>query len=124
MIITTKITETTKKLKNFNGGYITYFKLLPKLMVQYKIIKNQLNFFQKIKLFTSIFFQILFKPLFFIFHTETIYNCKYELKNEKISNIVFNKYSKDYTIYLFRFIPIFSWIYTEPKDTDIQTILQ
>ena len=121
---TVTVTNSKRSLKNYNGGYLTYFKLLPIFKKQYKIIKNQMKVHQKLKMFVSLTLQFIFKPLLYIFHTVTFYDVEYVVNNGNKSDISFKKYSKDYTVYMFRIIPIFYWNYEEPTDKDIKKILE
>jgi hypothetical protein len=107
--------------RNYNGGYITYFKLLGQLFSkENRQVLSLLPFFNKIWFGISIFFQMIFKPLLWIFHTKTVYDGSYETVN---GNLYDHRIKKSKTFYFLRFLPFFHFSTTKLKDRDWETIL-
>lgn len=122
-MITQNYTKNTidNTYRQYNGGYITYFKLLIQLFSKesIKTIKS-LTFFQKIGFFIQIFFQFLFKPLLWVVQTKTFYTGSYEMIDDNISN---HNLKKKKIYFFLRFLPFFYYSTNKIKNKDWERIL-
>ena len=118
--MTQKVNSIRLKNRNYNGGYIAYFDLLSKFYKQYSTHKCMFKWYQKIWINISIHFQILFKPLLYIFHSYVTYEADIHYINGKLEDI--KKYEKKKIVYLFRFLPIFMYVSNTPSKKDIEII--
>ena len=127
-ITTTRINNT---IRNYNGGYIVYFKL----MLQLGSLFKQLHELEKYLgmptwkrfLYNGVVgfkfsLQLIFKPLLWVFHTKIVYEGTYELETGyKPLNIDVDKTT---TIYFLRFLPILKYWTSNLKDKDWDKLLK
>ena len=126
MLFTRTVTRQTIKINynnvKTNGGYITYFKLIPDFFSdETKAVFKVLSLKNKIKTVISLSLQLIFKPLLSIFNTTTKYKGFYILEND---NLIEHKIKKIYFVYLFRVIPIFGYFTHKLNENDFNYILK
>jgi len=115
-MIVNKINKTIKKKQNnYNGGYVSYFKLYKEFNQELK--KLELKYIIKIMIRTKIILQVIFKPLLCLFHTVVNYESEFCLTDGCLTDIY--SYSKETTIYFLKFIPIWYMVSNKPTDKDI-----
>lgn len=106
--------------RNYNGGYIHYFKLVKKFFEpDFKLFFNELSFFHKVGAIISLSAQFLFKPLLSMVHTKTIYRGDYVHEN----GILTKSNLKKIKIYFFlRILPFYGYVTKKIKQSDWEII--